>query len=174
MSTSSSPTTHDGYIFLCECEGWMRSACRSEIFYKEHDGKRYCVLHYPGIEKKEDFQRALARKIGDEDFSFRGVWFTDIISFQNVTFSEDADFYKSKFSADTSFNSAQFSNAEFTEAQFSAIAHFNTAVFNGNVFFKRTNFTKKDDSLGRSANSNNKAISPDDGDGANANLIHIS
>src|SRR5436189_3028170 len=60
---------------VCACEGWMRSACAGEPFYKEHEGNRYCVLHFPGKEKSADFEKALQRKLENEDFDFRGVWF---------------------------------------------------------------------------------------------------
>jgi hypothetical protein len=75
---------HDGDAFICACEEWVRDACRGEGFYKEHDGKRYCVLHYPGTEKKEAFAEALQRKLGDNDFDFGGVWFPDFVDFQVV------------------------------------------------------------------------------------------
>jgi hypothetical protein len=30
-------------FFTCECEKGERSACEGLLFYKEHEGKRYCV-----------------------------------------------------------------------------------------------------------------------------------
>jgi hypothetical protein len=252
MSTLLSSTTHDGDSFVCECNEWQRSACAREIFYKEHDGKRYCVLHYPGAEKKEDFKKALERKISRKDFDFQGVWFPEGISFQRFIFSASANFDSAQFSAVASFSGAWFSaTADFSDAQFSAEADFGSAkfnakadfsgakfnakanfsfaqfsaaasfigvwfsattdfdaakfnaganfrsakfnataqfigtwfsavasfigaVFNGNAYFQGTRFIEKDSSPGRSVDSNNKAISTNDGDGANPNIINVS
>jgi len=55
----------------------MRSACAGEPFYKEHEGKRYCVLHFPGKEKSAGFKAAFQRKLENKDFDFGGVWFPD-------------------------------------------------------------------------------------------------
>jgi hypothetical protein len=270
MSTSSFSTTHDDDSFVCECHEYLQGACVGEVFYKEHDGKPYCVLHYPGIEKKEDFKKVLERKISEGDFDFKGVWFPDGVSFNHFTFSAAADFTRAQFSADASFTGAKFSaavsffgaqfsaaasfsyaqfsanaifdNAQFSTkadffdvqfsanasflggkfnadanffrvqfnadaeffgakfgadanftgakfsarvmfadaqysadanfdfANFSAGAYFSDAVFNGNANFHRTTFIEKDDSLGKSVNGNNKAISTDDGDGAKTNI----
>jgi hypothetical protein len=175
---------HYGDSLVCECDVWLRSACVRETFYKEHDGKRYCVLHYPGIEKKEEFQKALEWKLSQGDFDFSGVWFPEAVSFKKLTFSAAADFGCAKFSANANFDGAQFSadatfdSAEFNESaffgevQFGAEANFNLAqfnsaffggaVFNGTATFQRTNFIEKVGSPGRSVNSNNKAISIND------------
>lgn len=144
MSTSSSTTTtHDSDSFVCECNELLRIACVGETFYKEHDGKRYCVLHYPGTEKKEDFQKALERKLSAEDFDFRGVWFPDEVSFLDFTFSAAADFYNAQFNA----------AADFSFAQFNAAAYFDNVVFNGNAYFQSTTFIEKDVSLDRIVNT---------------------
>ena len=45
----------------CQCE-WLVDYRCGEVFYKEHNGRRYCVLHYPSTEKKEDFEGALQAK----------------------------------------------------------------------------------------------------------------
>src|SRR5437763_14471854 len=71
--------------FVCECEEWMRSACAGEAFYEEREGKRYCVLHFPGLEKSADFSVALRRKLENNDFKFWGVWFPDPVSFGGST-----------------------------------------------------------------------------------------
>lgn len=41
-------------------------ACGSEPFVREHEGKRYCVLHFPGADKKEAFEIAVKRKLQEE------------------------------------------------------------------------------------------------------------
>ena len=149
MSTSSSPTTHDSDGFVCECEGRMRSACEGENFYKEHDGKRYCVLHYPGTEKKEDFKQALQRKLDAKDFDFRGVWFPEDVSFSDFTFGADANFSGAQFSAVAHFIKAKFSaNAFFSAAKFSANAFFYAAEFSANAFFLGAQFSAVADFIG--------------------------
>src|SRR5438876_8012402 len=104
-----SPTSEPESSFVCDCEEWMRSACAGEPFYKDHEGKRYCVLHLPGKEKSADFQKALRRKLDTEDFDFRGVWFPNELPFSNFAFSEDVDFRGAIFSANANFVAATFS-----------------------------------------------------------------
>jgi hypothetical protein len=44
-----------------------RAACSKLSFYGEHEGKQYCVLHFPG-EKKETagrFEEAIKKKLKD-------------------------------------------------------------------------------------------------------------
>ena len=45
----------------CRCE-WLEEECR-EPFYKEDNGRPYCVLHYPGGAKEEQFTAALAKRL---------------------------------------------------------------------------------------------------------------
>lgn len=196
MTTSPSPTTHDGDIFVCECDERLLTACIKETFYKVHDGKRYCVLHYPSIEKKEDFQKAHGRKISEGDFDFRGVWFPDGVSFEDFTFIADADFSGAQFSTMADFRHTQFSSdskfsgakftagadfsrsqfsagANFSFAQFRATSYFVNAVFNGSVYFRGTTFSEKDGSLGSSVSSTTGAINTDDRDKAKSNITEI-
>lgn len=149
MPTSPTPPTPaDDVTFVCAVSyELMRRACRRESFYKEHDGKLYCVLHYPGTEKEEDFEKALKQKLDNKDFNFQGVWFPDAVSFENYTFSAAADFRFAEFSAVAYFNGAQFSAAaDFSFAQFRMVAKFDDAVFNHTVSFYRTQFTVEDSS----------------------------
>jgi len=105
--------------FICGCEEWMRSACAGLPFYKEHEGKRYCVLHYPTKEKIADFTLAFDKKTAAQDFNFRGVWFPKVVSFSKVefksppsfsyaTFSEAVDFIRVTFRKNVDFSSATF------------------------------------------------------------------
>src|SRR5262249_17464435 len=57
MVTSALLQENQSNTFVCDCEEWMRTACAGEGYYKEREGKRYCVLHYPSKEKAEDFQQ---------------------------------------------------------------------------------------------------------------------
>src|SRR6266404_5022986 len=103
-----SPTPETESAFVCACEKWMRKACAGEPFYEEHEGNRYCVLHFPGKEKSADFQKALQRKLDTEDFDFRGVWFPDELPLSKFDFRADADFRGAIFSANANFIAATF------------------------------------------------------------------
>src|SRR2546423_8162929 len=94
--------------FVCDCEEWMHSACSEEPFYKEHEGKRYCVLHFPDEEKSTDFDKALQRKLADKDFDFLGVWFPEDLVFWDFGFATKANFRYAYFHSKVSFDSARF------------------------------------------------------------------
>src|SRR5947209_16107634 len=98
--SSSSITKVPVATFVCACdEESMRIACKGLPFYKEHKGKPYCVLHYPGNDKSADFDEVLESKIRAEDFNFSGVWFPDEVDFSNSTFTTAASFASATFSA---------------------------------------------------------------------------
>lgn len=147
MPTELAPDTHTEPEFVCACEEEMRTACAGEGFFREREGKHYCVFHYPSQDKLEAFRVALKKKSEAQDFDFRGVWFPEDISFQGVQFNADADFYRVTFSAQVyftrtvfgafaNFDSAIFSaDADFRWASFSAFAYFGSANFKADVHF---------------------------------------
>jgi hypothetical protein len=51
----------------------MREVCNNLPFYREHEGKRYYVLHLPAKDKPDDFRPVLQAKLDDKDYDFRGV-----------------------------------------------------------------------------------------------------
>lgn len=154
----------DHSVFVCECDPEMRSACTEEPFYKEK-GKRYCILHFPGEEKAEQFSAAIKRKLTDKDFNFRGVWFpsgeifpsfnfSTPAYFSGATFSAGADFRETTFGAGADFTKATFTRtgatfggkwADFTEATFSAGADFTRATFSAGADFSRATFSAEAD-----------------------------
>ena len=152
---SSSPTTKAPAAFVCDCGVSLRSACEGLPFYKKHEGKRYCVLHYPGKDKVATFNEALKRKLDAQDFDFSGVWFPDVVDFNDYTFNSPASFTSATFSAEALFTSATFSEeasfhsatfikeADFYFATFSAVADFNYAMFSAVVYFNFTTFGKE-------------------------------
>src|SRR5258705_10619511 len=73
--------------FICDCEQWHRSACLGEPFYKEHENKRYCVLHHPPAGKEVAFDEAFKRKLLNNDLDFRGVVFPSPLKFIQQKFS---------------------------------------------------------------------------------------
>jgi hypothetical protein len=136
-----SPTSEPESDFVCDCEEWMRTACTGEPFYKEHEGKRYCVLHFPGKEKSSIFRTILQKKRDKPDFNFRGVWFPDDVTSSEFDLSAGVDFRCAIFSADASFNSATFgAYADFRSAIFSADVSFRSATFSADVSFRSATF----------------------------------
>src|SRR5262249_30805305 len=141
MPTLEPPQEIQTNAFVCNCEKWMRTACAGEGYYKEYEGKRYCLLHYPSKEKVEDFKIVLEKKVKSEDFDFRGVWFPDHVNFARVDFSVEANFSGATFSADAYFERATFSAiADFNGATFSAGAHFGGATFSADANFGGATF----------------------------------
>ena len=139
--------------FTCEVEEGYRSACKRLDSYGEHEGKRYCVLHFPSEEKKDDFRRVLESKLAQIDYDFGGAIFPEGTSnferyefdvntrFVGASFREEANFVGARFSGvGTSFHKAQFSgeNTYFSGAEFSGeLTDFTGAKFNA----RRTDFT---------------------------------
>jgi hypothetical protein len=133
------PTREPG--FVCDCEEWMRSACKGLPFYKEHERRRYCVLHYRGKEKRVNFKAVLDRKLNNKDFDFRGVRFPDDIDFSGFEFSADVDFSYATFNASAAFSSALFTAAaDFSHATFSAVAKFSHVTFSSSAGFTKATF----------------------------------
>jgi uncharacterized protein YjbI with pentapeptide repeats len=116
--------------FLCSCKEQMRPACSSQPFYQEHDGKRYCVFHYPGNDKVGDFNSALKTKLNARDLDFRGIWFPGEADFAEFSFENEANFNEAIFTGWTSFRSAKFQKeASFRNCKFRRQAHFSNAAF---------------------------------------------
>jgi hypothetical protein len=134
------------------------------------DGKHYCLLHLPTIEKdidkfNEEFQKRLHEhddaisKIEDEfpddrdkqntakseqgiDYNFRYVWFPNVVDLYEHNFKADAYFIWASFSGDTSFSSVTFNySANFSSATFSSSGDFSCAIFSDSAKFSFANFT---------------------------------
>ncbi len=153
MTISPSPAArlNSQSAFICDCKDWVRSACTGAPFYKEHDGKRYCIFHFPGEEKRAAFNEAFRRKLEAEDFDFKGIWFPEELQFSDCTFNVATDFsyatfnaaayFYAVFNAGAYFIKATFNaQADFTSATFKAGAFFNTATFNAVAGFSSTTF----------------------------------
>jgi uncharacterized protein YjbI with pentapeptide repeats len=153
--------THDSDALVCECEDHMRSACHNEVFYKEYDGKRFCVLHYPGKDKSQEFRVALQRKLTNQDFDFRGVWFpypfaghkqtfsgaicfaeahfSEALQFRDLTFEQKIDFSKATFGSTAEFKRVAFKgDSNFSDCRFSDMVEFDEIKFNFGQFSKAT------------------------------------
>lgn len=144
--------THDDYIFVCDCDPYKRSACQSEIYYKTHDRKDYCVLHYPAKEKLKDFHDALQRKLAVQDFDFRGAWFpyplaghertyAETLHFEGAYFSEPVQFHDVVFAQKIEFAGAIFgSSVEFKKVTFENESRFSRCTFRNTAEFDEVNF----------------------------------
>src|SRR6266498_951582 len=143
MTTPKAPEVIQSDSFICDCEVWMRTACKGEEFYKEYEGNRFCVLHYPGNEKADDFKVVLERKLDSKDFDFCGIWFPYRANFAKARFSVNADFSKAIFSMGAIFRNAEFKRADFSNATFSADADFALAKFSEDANFSNANFSAK-------------------------------
>ena len=143
-ATAPEPTSEPG--FVCDCEGFVRSACEGLPFYKEHENQRYCVLHYPGKEKSADFKTALDSKLSDKDFDLRGVWFpTELWEFWSRDFDALVMLDHAVFSANVRFSKTTFcGQASFSDATFSGDADFTDTTFRASVDFSKTRFSKSD------------------------------
>jgi uncharacterized protein YjbI with pentapeptide repeats len=132
--------------FVCEVDARYRSACDGLPFYAEHEGKRFCVLHFPSREKQTDTQylKVLERKYEDQDFDFAGVYFPSVPnSFVNFVFKEDTSFFGATFGEAVDFSVATFTKkVAFSGATFNEAADFSGATFNMNAHFSGATFSE--------------------------------
>jgi uncharacterized protein YjbI with pentapeptide repeats len=129
----------------CQCE-WLEERTCNEPFYKEFNGIPYCVLHFPDVGKKEDFQIAFERRLDPDNenyLNFVGLWFPDLVSFRLESFSFIADFSAVRFTAGAKFSDCEFLQARFVNAHFGGIADFARAQFEGIADFSGARFQKK-------------------------------
>jgi uncharacterized protein YjbI with pentapeptide repeats len=142
--------------FVCEVDERYRSACAGLPFYSEHEGHRYCVLHYPGKRKNTDahLHEVIKDKLKEEGrCDFAGAYFTDStehfsylefgssVSFVGATFGNDESFYKATFKKDVTFHDATFEgDVDFRFATFEEDAWFQDVTFGGRADFSFSSF----------------------------------
>src|SRR2546426_4433875 len=144
----------------CEWDVPGKLKCQEQNSFKRYDGdgRRYCVLHYPGPEKKTEFKRMLKEKIDDGDFNFSGAQFPEKVDefrrrkishgadFRYAGFHEKADFLGAEFEGEMSFRHTRFKgNADFSDATFRCGCNFTHAIFGSLADFKRAKFKGKID-----------------------------
>ena len=96
------------------------SACKDLREYQESE---YCVLHYPGQEKKVDFRKELDRKFAQTDYDFGGTFFPEnALQVQDRAFHEDAMRYRQELWIDLSGHAASFSSFLSTSSPFTKLA----------------------------------------------------
>jgi hypothetical protein len=145
--------------FTCEVESpsWMpsySSACEGLDFYGEHEGKQYCVLHFPSADKDlDEFKEAKDEKLKNNDFKFAGVYFPENLNLYNRTLEGPADFRQATFERGAHFGSATFMGranflgatfkgrwADFLGATFKEEAIFRASTFEGEAVFYGVTF----------------------------------
>jgi hypothetical protein len=125
----------------CEYRWWKPSPCEGLPFYKKHEGRTYCVLHYPGEEKAVKFDEALEKKLQANDFNFRWVWFPNGVNFRELVFSTPVNFISAIFNQVAYFNSTTFkAEADFSGAIFNSRAYFVSASFQRKANFSAVTF----------------------------------
>jgi uncharacterized protein YjbI with pentapeptide repeats len=108
------------------------SVCKNLPEYRDTG---YCVLHFPGEEKKEAFEQVKQSKLEQEDYDFSGTVFPEgTADFSKFVFDGNADFAGATFVGQAHFQDAQFSGETtvFAEAKFSSeTTDFAGAEFSG-------------------------------------------
>jgi uncharacterized protein YjbI with pentapeptide repeats len=133
-------STINEQTFICEYDKTESSVCAGEIFYKELNGQKYCIFHYPSEDKKDDFDRALDKRLNAKDFNFRGFWFPDIFLLNEYEFDSKANFNHTIFNKDVSLTNCIFTESEFLRAQFKGKADFTGSIFRTTSDFSFTTF----------------------------------
>src|SRR5687768_12203950 len=95
--------------------------CQNLPVQYEHEGKHYCLLHYPNFEKAEAFDNEFQKRLDDEDYNFRGIYFPTILSLFNKKFEKHIDFISATFTKGVRVNSTTFIQPiDFIGAEFMA------------------------------------------------------
>lgn len=133
----------------------VRKSCEGLSFFRDFEGKSYCVLHYPDEDKIEEFNKALKQKIDNKDFNFCGVWFPKEINFDHFIFDSEVDFYKAHFNKIVSFNYTTFlkrvdfntttfkEHCVFIQSKFKEWTSFLHTEFEGNANFADAEFSEE-------------------------------
>jgi hypothetical protein len=130
---------NEAYRVLCHCGNAFtdyqrahirKTVCRNLTAQYEDLGKAYCVFHYPGADKSNEFALAVSQKINQQDYLFYGTWFPDSVDFSGLEFTKWANFEWVTFSSDAKFDAAKFlENCQFIAASFKGKASFNKTLF---------------------------------------------
>src|SRR5713226_626570 len=94
--------------FVCDCDGWMRSACTDEPFYAEVEGRRYCILHDPSDEKAEAFRAIIQKRLEAKKLDFKGVYFPEGLILRDHDFGADANFCAAIFKGPVDLSDSAF------------------------------------------------------------------
>lgn len=132
------PSSETETGFVCASNPWLETECAGLEFYKEQDGRQYCILHFPG--NKSGFWEAINDKLKRDDFNFQGVWFPCSWDFKHRKFTADVNFERAHFDGEVDFSGATFVRAaNFSHCSFNQGAYFPDATFNS-VSFEGSRF----------------------------------
>jgi hypothetical protein len=130
--------------FTCDVDERYRSACEGLDFYSEHKGKRYCVLHFPGEDKKDRFEKQLNSKLTQKDYDFGGVCFPgDTAAFGSREFEKPVSFSEAIFKGAVDFSAWRKRPYRRLNVTFKKGADFRFATFEKGVTFSRATFEKE-------------------------------
>jgi uncharacterized protein YjbI with pentapeptide repeats len=137
------------------------SACKNLPQYRDTG---YCILHFPGEEKREDFEQVKKDKLQQEDYDFSGTVFSEgTADFSRFVFDGNADFTGATFVGEADFKYAQFrgESTSFLGTQFSGEStSFSSAQFSGErTSFFRAQFSGERTSFFRAQFSSSKGTS---------------
>src|SRR5438128_326767 len=106
---------HCGDQFADHQREFIRKAVCKDLPSKyTFGGQSYCILHYPVIDKAEQFQKAFNARITIHDYRFYGTWFPGPTNLSNHNFGHWVDFAWTTFNDDVTFEGSQFrGNAQF-------------------------------------------------------------
>src|SRR6202012_6287166 len=91
--------------------------------------RSYCLLHFPGKDKIEEFNTLIQTKLTESDYDFSGCWFPEVVDFVNYHFAVDVKFRDAVFTNGANFAGSQFDgSADFNDCEFCADEHSENAV----------------------------------------------
>lgn len=142
MSKQTSETSEKEFV----CEGLPSNlylSCKGEGFYKELNGKQYCILHYPASKDIERFGQALKGKMQSRDFFFDYIIFPVKTKFEGIEFGKDSSFFSAYFVDGVTFADVEFySDTHFHEIQVKGDINFQSVRFAGQVKFSNCQFDR--------------------------------
>lgn len=116
-------------------ENMRKLVCqKNDLYFSDSKGNKYCVFHFPSVNKIEEFSKAYNQKIMFHNYSFYGTWFPFEIDFEEHIFEKYADFKWSIFNFATNFKKAKFNeNCDFRCCKFIQRVSFDSAEFNSKI-----------------------------------------
>lgn len=115
--------------------------CQNLPVEYEHEGKHYCILHYPNLNKVEEFEKEFEKRITAKDYDFNGVYFPTLVSLFSKNFEKHVTFHSATFMRGIQISSTNFSkpvdfigtifmkDSSFYKVVFSQYASFHAAIF---------------------------------------------
>ena len=92
MSKQSTAHTRSGFVCSGDPSRYALS-CSGEGWYKNFNGKPYCILHYPENKDIERFTAALRKKLAAKNLFFDYVYFPIEAQFKDMVFDQVVSFY---------------------------------------------------------------------------------